>query len=547
MPTYQIAGISIFIPDLNEITQSIIGPIESFIGALQQQIVAAITSSLSFLSSLGQQVGSYLQNSLLPAIQNFFAPLQTAFQAAYSTIAALPGQILAAIQSAGSLANAAINQVRMDLVSLLQTYVVTPLTQAQNFIVSTLTNAANTIRQDFASAKAYLDQRILELQQNVAAANQFTANAVNQLFTNFQSFGASFSAGFAAIGKDILDSIQQFYNGTISPFLQNVGTQLSNMVNSVSQQAFQLVTGKLSNDPQTAVREFLSRIAVITDGVIGGFAAFKIIENIHPFHSLHISETFKHILEFVGVYDLSRETLKLFVDNGIGLQAEYFVNYFYQVRKIDIGTAQKAVWYQNKSVDQFRQDVRYEGLEDPAIEDHVATLYKPMPAFILARLIELGVTDDQFNQKQLLREGFDPQDLPSLIKGFQNLNLVSFQNNAKSQIFQLYKDGFVNITQAQNIMTAFNVPKNQQDWILYLATQQYQFEQQVKLKDLAIAELQKGAIDPGEAMQELLFIGMDAKRAAIEIRLAGVKGAPTLGKADRFALAQEVLSIPVGI
>ena len=547
MPTYNIAGISIFIPDLNDITQSVVGPIESFISAVQQQIVAAVSSSLSFLSSLGSQVGSYLQNSLLPAIQSFFAPLQTAFQAAYSAVVALPGQILSAIQSAGSLVNAAISQVRTDLVGLLQTYVINPITQAQNFILSQLSSFASTISQDFAAARNFLDMRLQEVQQNVAAANQFLSNSVNQLYTGFQVTAETFANGFANLGPGLAKALVTELAALGPAAVNQVGSVLINALTPLTNAVRNELLQRLPHSPEEAVNSAIS-VAEIGLGIfISGEIAAIGLEALYPTKHLGITEAFHKATEILGIGAVTASLYEIIVSSGFKLRLEQYFNYNLQPRKISIESAQLAVYYQVRSLSDYATALRYEGYDDDAISAAQATIYKPLNARFLVKLLDEEIFDDSFYVQQLQRSGVDPALVPELLNAFKFMALKSYAGNAKQLIFQTWKDGFLDPGPGAQILAAFGVPDNQIKWIYALATMQYQYEQRLKLKDLAITELQKGAIDPGECMQELISIGMDAKRAAVEIRLAGFKGAPTLGKADRFAIAQEVLSIPVGL
>src|SRR5712692_5616830 len=221
MPTYNILGLNIFIPDLNEITQSVVGPIENFLVGLQQQIVVQVISSLSFLSNLGAQVANTVNAVLLPAVAQLVAPVQSFLQTLYNGILAIPSIVSSSIQGFFAQVVSVLNATGSQIQGFFQTYVVAPLQQAQNFIVSQfnaglssvqnfisglrtdfityLQQTASSLRQDFATAQNFVNSRITELQQNVAATNQFLSNSVNQLATNFQMSFSAFATGFATI------------------------------------------------------------------------------------------------------------------------------------------------------------------------------------------------------------------------------------------------------------------------------------------------------------------------------------------------------------
>ena len=564
MPVINIAGFNVFVPDLTDLTSYVTTPINNFI----QQQIAVITNALSFVADqVYQKIITPIQNFIASAVNtasntigNFVnAANQLLIQPIYGFIQSLFSGFQNTITSIINAANQNIiipisnyvsglfNQLRADLSNMINaanSHLLQPILNGFNLIPSYLNNFETLIVNDITTylvnpVSQFINNNVV---QPIGNLQKFTVAAFNQFTTDLNSFAANVSTTLSNLGINIVNGITAFDSQVVSPILQGIETTFTTGFISLYQPIKDLLFSKISDDPTIALEQLTARTAAIGTTVVSTIAALKVLENVHPFHTLQLEEGFKHILEFVGVYDLGRETLKLFVDNGIGLQAEYALNYQFQAKKLSVGEAVKGVWYGVRSVDTFATDARFEGYEDDAINTLSKTLYKPLPPFILERLISLQIGTPDFYTNQLLKEGFDPADVPTLLNIFQNLSVTGFQSNAKSLIFLMYKDGLLDETLAKQIMTAFIVPDNEQKWILQLANYQYGYEQKNKLITLIVDEISKGLYkDPNSAVSDLTSLGLSSDRATVLVKTAAVKSFTTLAKADKDALLQSFL------
>lgn len=569
MTIYQILGLQIDIPDLNDITQAIIGPIESTIGAIQNQIVTAVVSSLSFLNSIGQSVASTVTGTILPALGSLLQPVQTFLQTLYNGILAIPSQVYGYIQTGISQVSSALNSTTAAIQGFFQTYVTAPLVQLQSFLVSnfnagiasvtgfinssisSLTSfvqqTGSSLQSDFANAQNFVNARISELQQNVAAANQYLSTAVNQLSVNFQSVTTAFTQGFLTLGpalaKAFIAEIATLVPQVLNPLAGTLINILQPLTNTIKSE----LLARLPRSPDEAVDNAIALTEIGLGTLISGELAAIGLEALYPTKHLGITEAFHKGIEVLGIGEVTAGLYGLIVKSGFSVRLEQYFNFNLQPHKISAGLAATAVHYQVRTIADYQTALQYEGFDNDAISAAVATIYKPLAPRFLVKLLDDEVFNDDFYTQQLMQSGLDPKYVPQLLQSFQIMHLKSFASTAKTQIFTNYKDGLIDEATATNILKVFGTPQDQIGWILQLANIQYVTEQKVLIKDEIVAEVKKTKIDPGAAVAELINIGYDAKRAAVIIKLAAIQAAPTPSKADRQALADEVLNIPLAV
>ncbi len=567
MPTYNILGLNIFIPDLNEITQSVVGPIENFLVGLQQQIVVQVISSLSFLSNLGAQVANTVNAVLLPAVAQLVAPVQSFLQTLYNGILAIPSIVSSSIQGFFAQVVSVLNATGSQIQGFFQTYVVAPLQQAQNFIVSQfnaglssvqnfisglrtdfityLQQTASSLRQDFATAQNFVNSRITELQQNVAATNQFLSNSVNQLATNFQMSFSAFATGFATIGTGIIKALVQEIADLIPKVLDPLASTLNNVLLPITNAVKTELLQRLPRSPDEAINSAIAVAEVSFGAFVAGEIATISLEALYPTKHLGITEAMHKGLDVLGITAITSTLYGLIVTSGWKIRVEQYFNFNLQPHKIPVNTAREAVHYQVRTIEQFQTAMRYDGFDNDAIDAATKTIYKPLPPRMIVKLLDEEVLNDKFYTDMLLQGGLNPAYVADILAAFKFLALKSYAGTVKSLVSSTAKDGFLDTRVGNYILKAFGVPEDQIKWIFTLANLQYQYETRLLLKDTIIAELKKGAITAGEAVAELININMEPSRAAILVKLEAIKNAPTPSKEDRLNLAREVLGLPV--
>ena len=539
-------------------TVPVIGPILDWINAAETDIKNYVQSIISGIDWVGQVLNpleTYIQNEIsgivsdisntiepiLTDIKNTILGIETTINSDITNeITSLSNQIDSSVSNLqASLTTDVINPV-INSLSALPLEIETKLNSVLQDATSRIDTLESTVGTGINNIEASVSGEIADVKSTVQQGWTNLGSGVASLYQSFNSFQTSVEQGFGSFASGLENLTSQFFTELEQAIQQDTSGILTGIKDTFTAQlqAFisipqKIMLTKSSDDPQKALDNLLVEISEIIAGITGTYALLSVIENVHPFHSLHLSETFKSILEFVGVYDLSRETLKLFVDNGIGLQAEYAINNIFQARKLGYDKFVIGLHYGAATMDQVMQEAQYEGYEQSSRDVIKATAYHALPPFILEKLIELQMVDNNFATQQLLKSGFDPADVPSLLTAFANLELQTFQANVKTLIYSMYKDGFVKDSDAQNIMTVFAIPASQQQWILQTADMEYSYNLRLGFATQIVDSYKNQELDVETAIAELINLGMTPDKARQKITLEAIKDLPSLSKTEK--------------
>ena len=569
MPTYNILGLNIFIPDLNDIYNAVVQPvyqvvqsainyayqgIVTAINSIVQSVISGINSLSSTMSSLFNSIQSglnYIYSSIVNSLSYIASSVYNALQGVYSFIT---GTVVPSIQSG-------LNYVSRAVYSALTT-IQSGIYSGISYLGNTLTSIANSIVQNVSGFVGYVGKGINSFFGALSAIGNSISSALsgvyNALRADLGAVGHSIASSvtgtvnsvgnaLSGIGKAIIDALNKYIVEPLQAFIRGAGQSIHSAIASFDAGVKKLILGILPKTPNDAVNAAINASTVGLISLIGGEVIGLAIEAVYPTKHWGIPEAIRHGLEYTGVLSIMSSLYEIIIHSSYGTLMQYYFNYTIQPKRIDIQNAIRAVWFNVLSIDDLKTELRYEGYSNDAIQAIVSSIYRPMSPFILERLAELQVVSDDFVLKQLLREGFDPADVKDMLIGFQNLALQGFQSSAKSMIFSMYKDGFINVDLAQKIMQVFAVPSEQQKWILTLANYQFKYEQQQLLKEYILDAIPKNVLSPEAAVSALVAIGMDKTRAEILVKIKGITTAPPPPKSVRENILKEALAIPLEV
>ncbi|MGI0061021.1 MAG: phage tail protein [Nitrosotalea sp.] len=549
----------------------ILAPIQNLINTAEQDIKSFFQSVISAIDWLGNVVNpivQYIDTRLGQTESTISEDIQNIPSTIENTVVSVAESIKSDIQTEISSLSTAVEQTASSLAQQITTDLVDPtinivtalpdevkgvIATEVNSLSQTVNELESSVRQDIQNANNDIINQLNMVDSRVQQAWANLGSGMTSLYSEFNGFSQNVATGFDSFAKgldNIASGLISELETMISQDTSGIISQISDTYNNSIKQFILLpsvsVAMTKSDTPQAELDRLLGQVATITGAIAGIFALLSMLENVHPFHSLKLSETFKSILEFVGVYDFSRETLKLFIDNGIGLSAEYALNNIFQARKIGYQQAITGLWYGNNDMDFVMQEAQYEGYEKSSRDVIKSIAYKPMPTFFLEKMAELQIVPNDFVLEQLQKSGLSPSDSTTVMQGFQNLMLSSYQSTARTLIYTMFKDGFIDETKAKQIMTAFSIPSTQQDWIIKLANQEYTYETQLLYSTQIIDAYEKGGItDPQEAITELSNLGMTTERAKQKITIAAIKDLPALSKTERQKFYSDLIELGV--
>jgi len=502
--------------------------LNSIVGGLWNDIVNAFNGLHDALNAVWNDlkgtlgaVYNYLQTQVVPAIGNL-----------WNDVAGRLSDLGAAVSSGlGGLQSAVGNGL-----SGLTNYISDGLNDVKATVVSDLGQAWTEITSFIGNVEG-------ETQHLVGNLTQVTVSAFNQLFSGFQEIIVDIDKGLERFATDIWNGMQLVWNKMLSPMLSDVEHAIGDFFGMIGNSLTSLIRDIENIARGDVVGELAGISASIGTSAVAAVAGLTLAENANPASNMRFVESLRTALEISGIAAIPGLVNGLIMNTALAKPLSYYFNYQIQPDHMPPQEAARAVWYGALTQEDYANELRYAGLNENAINAFLATIYRPMPAFFLEKLAELQVVPNDFVLKQLMMEGYPPDQVHDIMVGFQNLELQSFQNNAKSIVYEMYKAGYIDDGKATQILNAFSVPQTQIKWILYMADQEFDFEQKVEVQTMILDGISRGAWTPAQAKQMLIQLGMNADRADTLVKIKSVMAAPELPKSDRAKLMQEALGI----
>jgi len=525
---------------LQSIENDVLGALNSVYTQLSTAFNNAFNTITNALTQLGETVynalSDFINSIVLPAINsvyntllNVFHSVANALESGFNTlrdfINGVGTQILQSLNSVGSL-------IENDVANIIHYFdgvfasISQYITQGFNTIVSGIEHIGEVIVQGFAGL----------FQPLIQGANAF--------IQGFESFGASLLStvenGIKEFGTELYDALKTIAQDILIGLHDLVNAFTQNMQGLI-QHFFSTITPRGRTEISSILDRALELMGIVGATYVAGAVGTKIVENLHPLHSLHLQELFDRIVELFSVDKIPEKVVEGFFAFGLFKQLEYALNFELRPRLTELNTETRAVWYGYESTDELKQALALEGFTPDLADKYIKTIYRPMPPFILRYLVETGLASHDFLTRQLMMEGFDPADIPYIAKIFDALELVPFQNQIKQVIYTYYKVGLINEAEATQIMDVFQIPKAQQEWILKTASLDFENEQKTLLGNLTLDLLAKAELTVDQAIASLVKIGYREERARLLANIRAVTAAPPPPKSTRAQLLQEAL------
>jgi len=545
----------IFVPLVNDV----VNPIENFFSSLLQniendiltalnsvytQLSTAVNSALNTVTNALTQLGETVFNALSDFINNVVMP---ALHAVYTTLLNVFNTVSSSVESG-------FNSIR-DFVGGVGTQILQGISSVGSLLENDVENLSHYLDGVFASLSQYVSQGFNNIISGLEHIGEVVVQGFAQLFQPILQSVNAFISGFESFGTSLLSTVQkgieefgaELYDA-LKTVAQDILAGLHDLVNAFSQglqglvqHFFDVITPRGRAEISSVLDRALELTGIVGATYVAGAVGTKIVENLHPLHSLHLQELFDRIVELFSVDKIPEKVVEGFFAFGLFKQLEYALNFELRPRLTELSTETRAVWYGYETESELRQALALEGFTPDLADKYVKTIYRPMPPFILRYLVETGLASHDFLTRQLAMEGFDPSDVPYIAQIFDALELVPFQSQVKQVIYTYYKTGLIDDAQATQIMNVFQIPKAQQEWILKTASLDFLNEQKTLLGNLTLDLLAKAEITVDQAINSLVKIGYRESRARLLANIRAVTAAPPPPKSTRAQLLQEAL------
>jgi hypothetical protein len=545
----------IFVPLVNDV----VNPVENFFSSLLStiendvltalnsvytQLSAAVTSALNTITNALTQLGQTVYNALSDFINSVVMP---AINAVYNTLLNVFNTVSSNVESGFNTIRDFINSVGSQILQGLNSVgslLENDVTNLTHYIDGVFASVTQYVSQGFGSIVSGLEQIGTVVVQGFAGLFQPLIQGVNAFIQGFEAFSTSLlstvQTGIKEFGAELYDALKTVAQDILAG-LHDLVNAFSQGMQGLIQHFFSVITPRGRTDISGVLDRALELTGIVGATYVAGAVGTKIVENLHPLHSLHLQELFDRIVELFSVDKIPQKVVEGFFAFGLFKQLEYALNFELRPRLTELSTETRAVWYGYETVDELRQALALEGFTADLAEKYVKTIYRPMPPFILRYLVETGLASHDFLTRQLAMEGFDPNDVPYIAKIFDALELVPFQNQVKQVIYTYYKTGLIDDSQATQIMNVFQIPKAQQEWILKTASLDFLNEQKTLLGNLTLDLLAKAELTVDQAISSLTKIGYRLNRARLLANIRAVTAAPPPPKSTRAQLLQEAL------
>ncbi len=536
----------------------VLAPLQTFITSARDYIVNAITQAFAFLFDIPTTIRSFFYATLLPTLQGLFSPITGAIAQVVSAVAGLPsalGGVATTVERLlATFSSTVINQVTSSVTALippvmqnllsiavgdLKAFLANPLASLSvlsQTLQAALTTLGNSVTAQIANVRAELGNRVTSLEHSVSSVGEFVNSAFNQLATQLNTVLNGFGGALTGLASALWQAFNDIIVRPAQALLGQVETAISGALAQVQNQIKTAIINALPRSPQQAFDSALLVGEIGLSAVVAGELGALAIEALYPSKHWGIPEAFEKALDVTGLAAIGSALYGTIVETGWSTNLRYFFNYQLQPQRIDEGSSKLAVYYGAKSIGQYADDLRYDGFNDVAISEKVATLFQPIPVRLLITLWEDNLVSDEFIIDQVRRQGIDPANAGIILKALQFRALKPFESEARSIVFAQAKDGLLDEGTATSLLRVFGIPNTQIAYILDLARRAFAHEQKLLAKAYVLDLLKKTAISPDDARSFLESVGFDAERADILVKIAVALALPTPTKAAREAL-----------
>jgi len=544
----------VVMPLINSFNEYIITPVANFFSSLWSDVQSAVTGAVASLEDWVNTAATDIENAFSTIGNDVMGALNTAWTDISSGLNALGQTVSSGLNSLGQGIEGFVEPILTELsggLSSLTSWISSGFSALESgfsslegeitgYVGGALNDVARAVSSGLGDLGSYLSKLGDAVSNGMSNAISDVATLSAHVDDLFGSFTNAVAGAFKTFAVDAYNALKDVTSAILSG-LEALGNSVLSFGRDVINKLIALIKPRDKDNVLDVISEVEDMAIAGTATYLGITGAVKVLENIHPFHSLSIQPFTDKIMSLFAVDTIPSKFVEGIFAFGLFTQMNYALSYMMRPRLTDRAIEERAVWYGLETQDEYAQSLRLEGLTDDLVAKAVGTLYRPMSPFVLRYMMETGLVDRDFLMHQLAMEGFSPQDSATMAKVFDALELAPFQSQIKSVIYTYFKQGLINEGEAKQIMTVFQIPEVQQEWILNTATLDFHLEQKTQLGELALSLIEKGELSVKNAIQTLISIGYEPSRAKVMATIRGVTSGPPPPKSTRALILQDAL------
>ncbi len=350
------------------------------------------------------------------------------------------------------------------------------------------------------------------------------ANLEGQLAPIVQVFVAAFQTGGAPLASEIRAPVETFVQGIFN-------------------EATSVLTAMGESNPDGAIAAAAAAMAQAFGTGMASFGVSAAFESVFPEKLNVLNGAGPMLAQMSGFAEVAAAVRDPLYENAFGKALDY---YFRSVFKPDLPNEADAVtWHSRRLLTdaQLQSIFNYSGLKTEYEAPFVASAYRAVPPFLLARAAEAGAIPDAQLNSILQFDGYRDQDIAALKVGWAYLAVLPYITQYITAAVRSTELGTMTPDELGQSLTQANLNQEQQNWIqLTVATRK--LEQLAELYRKSISEAYRyGQVTDVQYVPSLEAIGIGAADAqahyAVDsIAKTGKAAVAALKAAERLAQQQ---------
>lgn len=595
MPTYDLLGLQVFVPDLNDLSKWIVGPIQKFLsdawsfgGAIYNTVVEAITKGLNAFFGAA---GDFLKNitaEFTKAMTGFFtqagAFFSTISATVYNALVATAGTIWQQILDVGKGAFDIVTNLAKDLGDATNqgigqlwgfatsTYesILKSLSEIEFFVVGEFKYWVGEAANFIINSLQGIGQGIGQVQGQFVGFFQQLSNDLDRGFANLALDSAQLSIQITQSSDQTIIEMREavaqglgaiwdgFKAGVIDPIYNSVTSALAGLatelgaiwdsggtfLSGVAQffgGIWDAIVGWFSNflNPSKAgiFADPLAFIFKALSGFIGVFGGFGIAmtaaELAHPIKNLGLTRLAAYINEMGDFKNMAGGIIQALQNKTTIIPLEQALNVLFRPFQPDIQTSNTWLFKGIIDIPAWRQVYAMRGWSDDLIEKYYRDIWtEPSDRMLIALADTPGVSEEWLGRKIAAR-GYDPVDTELFRRYIQKRRLADEFAKLISSYRTAFVKGYVNVQQFTAIVQITGRSKEEADWMLESASRDADTARLNEDIDILVQAFRTGKLDAASFERNLQGLPLVPERQAniLEKEIARKKVLATTEKA----------------
>jgi hypothetical protein len=479
MPTYNILGLDVWIPDFNDLTQAVTAPLTNMVNDVLSGISNVVWPLL-------QNLGSSIYLLIKPAIDTLWSWIQTGLSSITQVLTSTLSGIWSYLQGLFSQIWAALQQVAGQVWTLTKVGLDTLWSGLQQIGAHVLQMAS----VGFAQLTRILNEYLIPLvtvtikEMVLAQFNVFgmlgtimdiqkaagtTMDALHALIlgqpVEFEKIMAAklneVINPLATIGKDLWAAYSDYIKPVVDVIIPQVSAALQTLIEPLQKIYFDVAKTPMELWPQGSLGRSLG-------GMIGGMMSFNAayvaitaLELLHPLKQVGLLRMIDASRALLGADVLGRLIATTIFGAFYTLPLRYEMQAFFRPQIPDTRRADQMLFEGNISQAEWRQIYAFHGWKEQHINAWYRTMFLEPSDRMIIGMIEGGEVDLDFLQKVLGQRGYDLETAAHIMRYGTKKSL---SDEIAANISEIQSDlyaGQIDLSEASQELTALGIKGSQ--------------------------------------------------------------------------------------